>query len=150
MVAEENAELGASGAEALQWSVRAAGEEIDIAIAGEMDLASAGPLTRAISRVLETKPVTVRIDLAGVSFLDSSGIRCLLDASRRAESTGSHLVVRNPTPMVLRVMEICAVDHLLLGNGKTDGDGARVDRAHVDGQVADARTESEPRAPDDA
>lgn len=145
MTADENAELDASGAEGLRWSVRAAADEIDVAIAGEIDIASAGPLTRALTQVLQRKPVMVTIDLAEVSFLDSSGIRCLLDASKRAESVGSHLVVRNPTPMVLRVMEICAVDHLLLANGRTGGDGARVD-AHV----ADAQIESEPRASDDA
>jgi len=109
-----------------------------------MDLAGAGPLTQALRQVLETKPVVVRIDLAEVSFLDSSGIRCLVGAVQRAESIGSHLVVRNPTPMVVRVMEICAVDHLLLADGRTNGD-----RARVDAPVADAPIGSETQASDD-
>jgi len=42
------------------------------------------------------------------------------------------------------VMEICAVDHLLLADGRTNGD-----RARVDAQVADAPIGSETQTSDD-
>ena len=106
-----------------------------MAVAGEMDLATSGPLAQALTEVLDTKPVTVRLDLAEVSFLDSSGIRCLVGVAERAAAVGGHLVVRNPTPMVLRVLEICGVDQLLLADG-----------ASVDGS---ARVGNAPRASDD-
>ena len=82
-----------------------------------MDLATSGRFAQALTEVLDTKPMAVRIDLGEVSFLDSSGIRCLLGAAERAAAVGSQLVVRNPTPMVLRVLEICGVDQLLLADG---------------------------------
>jgi anti-anti-sigma factor len=119
----------------LRWSLTSGGDGTDVAVAGEMDLATSGPLGSALTEVLETRPRTVRIDLAEVSFLDSSGIRCLVEVAERAAGVGSHLVVRNPTPMVLRVFEICGVDELLLADG-TDVDGS-------------ARSESASRASDD-
>jgi anti-anti-sigma factor len=104
------------------------GDGIEVAVAGEMDLATSPPLGLALDQVLDTKPVTVRVDLAEVSFLDSSGIRCLVDVAERAAAVGSHLVVRNPTPMVLRVLEICGVRELLSVDGPLDA-SARVHHA---------------------
>jgi anti-sigma B factor antagonist len=115
-----------TGEELLRWSVRRGGDEVEVAIAGEMDLATTGPLGQALGLVLDAKPVTVSLDVAEVSFLDSSGIRCLVGAAERAAEVGSHLVVRNPTPMVLRVLEICGVDHLLLTDGASVDGSTRV------------------------
>jgi len=110
-------EPAASSEDPLRWSVRCGADGIDVAVAGEMDLATSGRFAQALTEVLDTKPMAVRIDLGEVSFLDSSGIRCLLGAAERAAAVGRHLAVRNPTPMVLRVLEICGVDQLLLADG---------------------------------
>jgi anti-anti-sigma factor len=123
MACGDHVESTASAQEALCWSVRCGGDGIDVAITGEMDLATSEPLGRTLKRVLASKPVMMRLDLAEVSFLDSSGIRCLVGVAERAAEVGSHLVVRNPTPMVLRVLEICGVDQLLPAHG-TNGDGS--------------------------
>jgi anti-sigma B factor antagonist len=119
----DDVELAVSSDEQLRWSVRSGGDGIEVAIAGEVDLATSGPLAQALTEVLDTKPATVRIDIGEVSFLDSSGIRCLVGVAERAAASGSHLVVRNPTPMVLRVLEICGVDQVLLA------DATSVDRS---------------------
>ena len=49
-----------------------------------------------------------------MSFLDASGVRCLLNVAKQAATAGSELVVRRPVGIVLRVLEICGVDALLL------------------------------------
>ncbi len=135
MASGDDVEPAISSDEQLRWSLTRGGDEIDVAVVGEMDLATSGPLAQALTEVLDTKPVTVRLDLAEVSFLDSSGIRCLVGVAERAAGVGGRLVVRNPTPMVLRVLEICGVDQLLLADG-----------ASVDGS---ARVGNAPRASDD-
>jgi anti-sigma B factor antagonist len=113
----------------LWWSVRCGGDEIEVTVAGEMDLATVGPLGQALAEVLETKPARVRVDLAEVSFLDSSGIRCLVGVAERSAAAGVRLVVCNPTPVVLRVFEICGVDQLLLADGTGVDGAARPERA---------------------
>jgi anti-sigma B factor antagonist len=123
MACRDDEQPAVTDEEPLRWSVRRLGDEIEVVIAGEMDLATTGPLGLALTQVLETKPVTVSLDVAEVSFLDSSGIRCLVGAAERAAAVGSHLVVRNPTRMVLRVFEICGVDQLLSAVG-TSVDGS--------------------------
>lgn len=71
---------------------------------GDIDLAGGPLLDAAISRVETTQPLV--IDLAAVEFIDSSGLRSLLAASRRAESRGTRVVLRRPSGGVVRLLTI--------------------------------------------
>lgn len=53
------------------------------------------------------------VDLAGVPFLDSSGVRALLLARRAAEQHGAAFMVRHPRGLVARVLRVAGVDQLL-------------------------------------
>ena len=114
MTTAERVQLSCGGAELVQWSVSTAGNEVTVALVGEVDLSNAAALGVALAEVLEMKPGLIAIDLAEVSYLDSSGIRCLLNVAKHAAAAGSELVVRRPVGIVLRVLEICGVDALLL------------------------------------
>ncbi|MCU1398825.1 MAG: anti-sigma factor antagonist [Acidimicrobiales bacterium] len=71
---------------------------------GDIDLAGGPLLDTAILRVENAHPVV--IDLAAVEFIDSSGLRSLLAASRRAEARGTSVVLRHPSVGVLRLLSI--------------------------------------------
>jgi anti-anti-sigma factor len=117
MICGENAELTATGPELLRWSVTGTGDEISAALGGEVDLASAPALAQELSAVLAAKPIGVTIDVTELSYLDSSGIRCLCLAAQEAAAVGCRLLLRNPSPTVLQVLEITGVDELLLHDG---------------------------------
>ena len=75
-----------------------------IVVKGDLDMA-AGPLLDAtITQRGDQHPVV--IDLAQVYFIDSSGLRSLLDASRRAHARDAHVVLRSVGPEVARLLEI--------------------------------------------
>ena len=79
-------------------SVIDAGDGV-VAVAGELDAATAGQLTRRLSA-----PPAVRvIDLSGVTFIDASGLRVLVDACDRA---ASRCRLRAPSRPVVRLCEI--------------------------------------------
>jgi anti-anti-sigma factor len=107
-------EISSGTAHGLQWSATSTGRDVTVALAGEIDLANAGALAEALAQVIEAKPPAVIIDLTQLSFLDSSGIRCLVIAAREASAVGSHVIVRRPSPTILRTLEICGVDELLM------------------------------------
>jgi anti-sigma B factor antagonist len=107
-------------ADGLQWSVTSSSIEVTVALAGEVDLGNAGALAQGLAQVIDAMPVSVVIDLEQLSFLDSSGIRCLVNAAKDASAVGVHLVVRRPTPMILRALQICGVDELLLHGGSSE------------------------------
>jgi len=48
----------------------------------------------------------VTVDVAGVSFMDSSGLRVLMDATTRARDSGGDLIVAHPTAAIVRLVEI--------------------------------------------
>jgi anti-anti-sigma factor len=107
-------------AELVQWSVDRAGDEVAVALVGEVDLSNEAALGAALDAVVGMKPARIVIDLAGVSYLDSSGVRCLLSVAKHAAAAGSELVVCRPVGIVLRVLQICGVDELLLRSSRGD------------------------------
>ena len=72
-------------------------------LSGEVDAHTAPTLAGA----MEALPGgVVMLDMAGVSFIDSSGLRVLMEASTRARQGGGDLVVVSPSPAVARLVEI--------------------------------------------
>jgi anti-sigma B factor antagonist len=87
------------------------GDVLTIAASGELDLASAPRLTEAIVSADETAASSIVIDLTGVTFVDSVGIRVLLQASR---TYAGRLRIRpGQGSQVARILEVTAVDELL-------------------------------------
>ncbi len=74
-----------------------------IAVHGDIDVAG-GPILEAALLKADGSPVV--IDLADVFFIDSSGLRCLLGAGRRARDRGTTVVLRGVGAEVRRLLEI--------------------------------------------
>jgi anti-anti-sigma factor len=108
----------------LQWAVTSTDDEVIVMLAGEVDLSTGATLGELLRGALEAKPARVVVDLAQVSFLDSTGIHTLLTAAQAADDVGCTLTVRNPTDIVMRVLTICGVDETLLGDPDSDRDEA--------------------------
>jgi anti-sigma B factor antagonist len=72
-------------------------------LSGEID-AHTAPLLASALADLPAGDTTV--DVAGVSFMDSSGLRVLIDAATRARDGGGDLIIANPTPGISRLVEI--------------------------------------------
>ena len=109
----------------LQWSMSCANgpnELVEINLEGEVDLSSADILREALAEGLQSGATTVIVDAARLTYLDSSGIACLVVALKDAAAVGSRLVVRQPTATVRRVLEITELDRILLDGG-SDGQG---------------------------
>ena len=58
--------------------------EYTMQVAGEIDIATAPEFGRELARLLSHRPPVLRVDLSGVSFMDSSGLHALLIALRTA------------------------------------------------------------------
>jgi anti-sigma B factor antagonist len=90
---------------------------VRLAVAGDIDMSSSGELRDAIRQSLATAGIRqVIIDLDHVPFLDSTGVRTLLDGYLAATGYGKAFLVSNPQVLVRRVLAISGVLDLL-----TDG-----------------------------
>ncbi len=96
---------------------------VRLVVGGEVDLATVGQLDDALmALVRQARAPLIEVDLRGVGFLDSSGIRTLLRAHTRAAQQGIRLIVTGPGPGVRRVLEITGVLGTLTGAAGSPGD----------------------------
>lgn len=85
---------------------------VTVALDGELDIASAPLLDAALADVERGGERTLLLDLARVRFMDSTGLRTLLSARRRAEAAGRSLRLANLPPDVERVFEVTGVGRI--------------------------------------
>jgi len=78
-----------------------------IALRGELDACTC----RGMAERLSGPPGSlIVVDLAQLTFIDSSGLGLIHQARRKAIDDGGDLVVCNPCPVVFRVLEITGLD----------------------------------------
>src|ERR1700761_6673627 len=87
----------------------APGRPVQLALVGELDLASADDLTEALDPLAgQRRPVL--LDLSPLDFIDSSGLRAVIFAFTRARREGWQLEVGwDLTEPVRRVIELVGV-----------------------------------------
>jgi anti-anti-sigma factor len=84
-----------------------------IALAGELDLATADELEQEIVRVEATDADSIVVDLSDLRFMDSTGVRILLSADARSRADGSRLALLRGPAAVQRVFELSGIIDLL-------------------------------------
>jgi anti-sigma B factor antagonist len=75
-----------------------------VAVSGELDGHSA-PQLEAVLADLDAG-TELRIDVRGVDFVDSTGLRTLLLAQQRCEDAGGRLVLVGPSSALRRLLEL--------------------------------------------
>jgi anti-sigma B factor antagonist len=83
-----------------------------VIVRGDVDLTTVGQLSQELQSVTEERRDVV-IDLAGVTFIDSTGVRALVEAYRAARQAGLALSVRGARHWVARVLEVTGVATML-------------------------------------
>lgn len=84
-------------------------------VTGELDLATVGDLITAGTTALADPDVhAVIVDLAGLTFIDSTGLGALVQQNNTAQSHASSFAVRGATGQTLSIMRLTALDTLLI------------------------------------
>jgi anti-anti-sigma factor len=84
-----------------------------IALAGELDLAAARLVQDELERVEASDVLSIVVDLSGLTFMDSNGVRLLVHAHARSRADSDRLMLLRGSAGVQRVFELCGVDGLL-------------------------------------
>ena len=80
-----------------------------VALRGEVDAHSAALLTAAFDP-WPNGVAQIRIDMGEVTFMDSSGLRALIELQQRADESDVQLVVVSPSRSVARLIEISGLE----------------------------------------
>ncbi|PZS14812.1 MAG: hypothetical protein DLM64_00960 [Solirubrobacterales bacterium] len=78
-----------------------------VQLRGEIDLAAQPAIRDAISEVLARAPECLVLDLTGVSFIDVSGVRAVIEATKRSYRDNVRLVIVPVPEAVQRVFDFC-------------------------------------------
>lgn len=84
-------------------------DEQVIALAGELDLDGAQRVSLELQRAAAADVRRIVLDLSNLEFIDSSGVRLIVEADARSRTDGAKLaLIRGPRP-VQRVFELTGV-----------------------------------------
>jgi anti-sigma B factor antagonist len=81
-----------------------------VTLTGELDIATVPRVQQAVDAMLAAGVSQITIDLAGVGFVDSSGLRLFIVLDQRATSEGWTLALTRPTPQALTVFRVSGVE----------------------------------------
>jgi anti-sigma B factor antagonist len=88
-------------------------ERITLHVLGEIDIATAGDMEDPLLDLLDSGFETIVLDLREVTFLDSSGIRVLINSHQYAQECAARLSIVVGTSRSREVLELSgAIDHL--------------------------------------
>jgi anti-anti-sigma factor len=78
-----------------------------VAVTGEIDLANAAALRERLLRVLyQHRPDLLDVNLAGVTFMDCTGVAVLVGVRNAAIQAGCRMHITDPQPIVSRVLQL--------------------------------------------
>ena len=94
----------------LFFTVGSESEGTVVKIRGALDVDTVKLLIDLVDNVIAGQPPPLLVlDLSQVSFFCAAGITALLEVRQRAVSGGSSLVLRNPSRITVRVLELAAM-----------------------------------------
>jgi anti-anti-sigma factor len=88
-----------------------------VVLDGEIDAHTAPQLAEHLASFPTGFDHGLVIDMAAVTFMDSSGLRILIDLNGRAAESGVEMILRSPSRAVARVIEISGVGSVLSVEG---------------------------------
>ena len=86
------------------WGER---DAVCVAPEGDIDLSTVTAVNRQLQRLRESGARNLVLDLRQVSFMDSSGLRLILQWTEYADEQGFAFAVIQGPPPVARVVELC-------------------------------------------
>ena len=102
---------GTDGAPADRLTLEASadGDGTSLRVGGEIDVFTAPSLAERLATATAVPATHVTVDLADVSFIDSTGLRVLIEADRAMRDRGGVLVLLRPSHVVSRLLELTAL-----------------------------------------
>jgi anti-sigma B factor antagonist len=84
-----------------------------VLLSGELDASTAGQLYEQLAELTREGVVHVDLDLAGLEFMDSTGLSVVIAEHKRTSASGGELVILSPQSQVRRMFEITGLTDIL-------------------------------------
>jgi anti-anti-sigma factor len=77
-----------------------------VSLAGRLDTHTYGELDQQLSPVLGSQIQSLILDLAGLDYISSAGVRSIFKARKALAARGGKVVVVNPKPQIQKVFDV--------------------------------------------
>ena len=94
--------------------IRDAEGPVVVILSGELDLATAPELRECLQSLGTDRPRDVLVDLASLTFIDSTGISVLVMACKRTRSQGGSFSMVSPHPDTYRALQVTGILDFLM------------------------------------
>ena len=92
--------------EALTLSLHQEGATSILRMTGRVDSASSGQFEQQMETVFADGPGIIIVDMAGIDYMSSAGLRVLLMAAKRVKAEGRQLILCNMAENIREVFDI--------------------------------------------
>jgi anti-anti-sigma factor len=89
------------------------GGVVRIILTGRLDMQGAQQIDMKFTAMTATKASPVVVDMSGVGFLASLGLRTLLSSAKAVAKRGGKMVIYSPQPNVVEVLKVSGVSNLI-------------------------------------
>ena len=79
---------------------------------GEIDLHNSPEVAESLRTMIEKKPTVAVVDLAKVSYFDSSGLAVLIEGMQKVQEYGGKFALANVQESVQHILEIARLDQV--------------------------------------
>jgi|GraSoiStandDraft_48_1057284.scaffolds.fasta_scaffold163872_2 anti-sigma B factor antagonist len=83
-----------------------------LSVVGELDIGTSDQLRTAVGRYLRPQ-IRLILDLAGVTFCDSTGLAALVGVYKQVAAQQGDLLLRAPVPRVRNLLAVTGLDRVL-------------------------------------
>lgn len=94
-------------------TARVSGDGCEVVVTGRLDVATVADVRVALHRAIDTGHGALLVDLGDAEVMDATGVGVLIGAHRRAERAGRTLVLRAPSPRLLRLLVAMRLHRIL-------------------------------------
>ena len=97
------------GADIVDIAITCSKERAVVMVTGELDVSNAARLFECLHGAMDSGITQIVVDIANLTYMDSTGLSVLFGANRRMRPTGGTLTVLSPTPSVKRLFDAAHV-----------------------------------------
>ena len=97
----------------LEAEIKSVGVHALVALAGELDASTVGELYEQLAKLRREGVEHVALNMAEVTFVDSTGLSVLVTLHKRLESVNGELIIFCPSVQLRRLLEVTALDRFL-------------------------------------
>lgn len=96
----------------MEFAQEQAGDVVIIKLSGRLDSSTAPPAEESFARVLASGPLHLAIDMSGLEYISSAGLRVLLVVAKKLQQAKGKVVLFGLVQNVREVFQISGFDRI--------------------------------------